>query len=114
LGVSDPHYIEADTLGSCFKVTFRDARYLYPLTGKFHLHLLTVLHADKIVVLGRGGVEAMGRHAELLAVSETSTLWPANGWGSVPGACGEAHCVASAVPVTPNPHADEQRWGLPV
>jgi len=43
LGVSDPHYSEADTLGSCFKVTFRDARYLYPLTGKFHLHLLTVL-----------------------------------------------------------------------
>ena len=28
MGVSDPHYIEADTLGSCFKVTFRDARYL--------------------------------------------------------------------------------------
>jgi len=33
--------------------------------------LSTVLHADKIVVLGRGGVEAIGRHAELLASSET-------------------------------------------
>ncbi len=33
--------------------------------------LSTVLHADKIVVLGRGGIEAVGRHAELLAVSET-------------------------------------------
>jgi subfamily B ATP-binding cassette protein MsbA len=33
--------------------------------------LSTVLHADKIVVLGRAGVEAVGRHAELLAASET-------------------------------------------
>jgi len=33
--------------------------------------LSTVLHADKIVVLGRGGVEAIGRHAELLAGNET-------------------------------------------
>jgi len=33
--------------------------------------LSTVLHADKIIVLGRGGVEAIGRHAELLASSET-------------------------------------------
>jgi ABC-type multidrug transport system fused ATPase/permease subunit len=33
--------------------------------------LSTVLHADKIVVLGRGGVEAIGRHADLLASSET-------------------------------------------
>jgi ABC-type multidrug transport system fused ATPase/permease subunit len=33
--------------------------------------LSTVLHADKIVVLGRGGVEAIGRHAELLASSAT-------------------------------------------
>ncbi len=32
--------------------------------------LSTVLHADKIVVLGRGSVEAIGRHAEVLAVSE--------------------------------------------
>ena len=30
--------------------------------------LSTVLHADKIVVLGRGRVEAVGRHAELLGV----------------------------------------------
>jgi subfamily B ATP-binding cassette protein MsbA len=33
--------------------------------------LSTVLHADRIVVLGRGGVEAIGRHPELLATSET-------------------------------------------
>jgi ABC-type multidrug transport system fused ATPase/permease subunit len=33
--------------------------------------LSTVLHADKIVVLGRGGVEAIGRHADLLAGNET-------------------------------------------
>jgi subfamily B ATP-binding cassette protein MsbA len=33
--------------------------------------LSTVRHADKIVVLGRGGVEAVGRHADLLATSET-------------------------------------------
>jgi len=33
--------------------------------------LSTVLRADRIVVLGRGGVEAVGRHAELLERSET-------------------------------------------
>jgi subfamily B ATP-binding cassette protein MsbA len=33
--------------------------------------LSTVLHADKIVVVGGGGVEAVGRHAELLGSSET-------------------------------------------
>ncbi len=33
--------------------------------------LSTVLHADKIVVLGRRGIEAIGRHGELLATSET-------------------------------------------
>jgi subfamily B ATP-binding cassette protein MsbA len=33
--------------------------------------LSTVLHADKIVVLARGGVEAIGRHADLLSSSET-------------------------------------------
>ncbi len=33
--------------------------------------LSTVLHADKIVVLGRNGVEAVGRHAELLATNES-------------------------------------------
>ncbi len=33
--------------------------------------LSTVLHADRIVVVGRGGIEAVGRHAELLAASET-------------------------------------------
>ena len=38
--------------------------------------LSTVLHADKIVVLGRGGVEAIGRHGDLLASSETyGRLW---------------------------------------
>jgi subfamily B ATP-binding cassette protein MsbA len=33
--------------------------------------LSTVLHADKIVVLGRGGIEAMGRHVDLMATNET-------------------------------------------
>ena len=33
--------------------------------------LSTVMHADKIVVLNRGAVEAVGRHAELLATNET-------------------------------------------
>ncbi|MBI4587401.1 MAG: ABC transporter ATP-binding protein [Candidatus Rokubacteria bacterium] len=33
--------------------------------------LSTVLHADKIVVMGRGGIEAIGRHADLLASNET-------------------------------------------
>ena len=33
--------------------------------------LSTVLHADKIIVMSRGGIEAMGRHADLLASNET-------------------------------------------
>ncbi len=33
--------------------------------------LSTVVHADKIVVLGHGGVEAIGRHTELLARNDT-------------------------------------------
>ena len=33
--------------------------------------LSTVVHADKIVVLSRGRIEAVGRHAELLTTSET-------------------------------------------
>jgi subfamily B ATP-binding cassette protein MsbA len=33
--------------------------------------LSTVLHADKIVVMGRGGIEAVGRHADLLATNGT-------------------------------------------
>ncbi len=33
--------------------------------------LSTVLHADKIVVVNRGTVEAVGRHADLLATNET-------------------------------------------
>ena len=37
------HLIEPDQLSPAFKVVFRDARYLYPRTRKFHLHLLTVL-----------------------------------------------------------------------
>ncbi len=37
------HLVEPDSLEPCFKVVFRDARYFYPLTGKFYLHLLTVL-----------------------------------------------------------------------
>jgi SAM-dependent methyltransferase len=37
------HLVEPETVGEHFEVIFRDARYLYPLTRKFHLHLLTVL-----------------------------------------------------------------------
>ena len=33
--------------------------------------LSTVLHADKIVVMNRGRVEAVGRHADLMTASET-------------------------------------------
>jgi len=33
--------------------------------------LSTVMRADKIVVLNRGTVEAVGRHAEILATNET-------------------------------------------
>ncbi|MBI3105838.1 MAG: ABC transporter ATP-binding protein [Candidatus Rokubacteria bacterium] len=33
--------------------------------------LSTVLHADKIIVLGKGGIEAIGRHGELLDSNET-------------------------------------------
>ncbi len=33
--------------------------------------LSTVLHADKIIVMSRGGIDAIGRHAELLASNET-------------------------------------------
>jgi len=33
--------------------------------------LSTVLHADRIVVVNRGTVEAVGRHADLLAINET-------------------------------------------
>ena len=33
--------------------------------------LATILRADKIVVMARGGVEAVGRHAALLVSSET-------------------------------------------
>jgi SAM-dependent methyltransferase len=43
LGRAGKHLVEPDTLEEHFKVIFREARYLYPLTGKFHLHLLTVL-----------------------------------------------------------------------
>jgi SAM-dependent methyltransferase len=37
------HLVEPDALEPAFKVLFRDARYLHPLTKKFYLHLLTVL-----------------------------------------------------------------------
>lgn len=45
LGRAGKHFVEAETLEEHFKVIFRDARYLYPLTRRFHLHLLTVLRA---------------------------------------------------------------------
>ena len=37
------HLIERDTLARYFTIHFREARYFYPLSGKFHLYLLTVL-----------------------------------------------------------------------
>ena len=43
LGRAGKHLVEPDALELCFKVVFRDARYLYPFTKKFYLHLLTVL-----------------------------------------------------------------------
>jgi SAM-dependent methyltransferase len=43
LGRAGKHLVEPGLLEEHFKVIFRDARYLYPLTRKFHLHLLTVL-----------------------------------------------------------------------
>ena len=36
--------------------------------------LSTVLHADKIIVMSQGGIEAIGRHADLLVTSETYSL----------------------------------------
>jgi hypothetical protein len=41
-------------------------------------------------------------------VIETSMFLPAYGGGSVPLGGGDPHCVASALPVTPNPQEDEQ------
>lgn len=35
--------IEPETLARYFTIVFREARYFYPLSGKFHLYLLTVL-----------------------------------------------------------------------
>ena len=43
LGREGKHLVEPEALAPHFKVLFRDARYLYPITGKFYLHLLTVL-----------------------------------------------------------------------
>lgn len=43
LGQAGKQLVAPETLGPHFKVLFRDARYLYPLTKKFYLYLLTVL-----------------------------------------------------------------------
>ncbi len=43
LGRAGKHLVEPGGLEPFFKVVFRDARYLHPLTRKFYLHLLTVL-----------------------------------------------------------------------
>lgn len=43
LGAAGKHLLQADEFAPHFKILFRDARYLHPLTGKFYLHLLTVL-----------------------------------------------------------------------
>ena len=43
LGRSGRHLIEPDVMEEFFKVAFREARYFYALSRKFHLYLLTVL-----------------------------------------------------------------------
>jgi SAM-dependent methyltransferase len=43
LGRAGKNLVDPDTLDPFFKVIFRDARYLHPLTKKFYLHLLTIL-----------------------------------------------------------------------
>jgi hypothetical protein len=37
------HLIEPGLMEEFFKVVYREARYFYPLSRKFHLYLLTVL-----------------------------------------------------------------------
>ena len=43
LGRASKRLIEPETLAGYFTVLFREARYFYRLSGKFHLYLLTVL-----------------------------------------------------------------------
>lgn len=43
LGRAGRHLIEPGVMEEFFKVAFREARYFYPLSRKFHLYLLTVL-----------------------------------------------------------------------
>lgn len=43
LGRAGKHLIEPALMEQYFKVLFRQARYFYPLVGKFHLYVLTVL-----------------------------------------------------------------------
>lgn len=43
LGRAGKRLIEPETMAQYFTILFREARYFYPLSGKFHLYLLTVL-----------------------------------------------------------------------
>jgi SAM-dependent methyltransferase len=43
LAAAGKHLVEPGELGAYFKVVSRHARYMYPRTRKFHLHVLTVL-----------------------------------------------------------------------
>lgn len=43
LGRASKRLIEPETLARYFTILFREARYFYKLSGKFHLYLLTVL-----------------------------------------------------------------------
>jgi hypothetical protein len=43
LGRAGKHLVEAEQLATHFTVVFRHARYMYPRTGRFYLHLLTAL-----------------------------------------------------------------------
>lgn len=43
LARADGHLVGPEVMKEFFKVAFRDARYFYRFTGKFYLHLLTVL-----------------------------------------------------------------------
>ncbi len=43
LGLAGKRLIEPETMAQHFTILFREARYFHPLSGKFHLYLLTVL-----------------------------------------------------------------------
>ena len=43
LGRAGKRFVEPETMAQYFTIQFREARYFYPLSKKFHLYLLTVL-----------------------------------------------------------------------